>query len=177
MNALISLPIMGAMAIPTPSLQPTTLPDLFDEAVRALRSARLRLDRESDRVAILLAEETRHLGPKNQRSTEQVREYVEARIRIELREGLDELYEAHEAAYSRIDDLSERAGELHASSIGDLGIKARAAAIAGSHWWRKPINKLDYDAQHAVRLIEAVFTAAGLPPVREYLRDNIEALA
>jgi hypothetical protein len=63
-------------------------------------------------------------------------------------------------------------------SLAGLAVKARAAAFAQSQLWDEPFDDLDCGPKTTRALIEAVFSAAGLPTVPEYLEtENPEAKA
>jgi hypothetical protein len=52
-------------------------------------------------------------------------------------------------------------------------VKAKTAAVANSHLWRKPFGELDWDKKAIRSSIEATLQAAGLPPVQDYLGNDL----
>ncbi|WP_316171401.1 MULTISPECIES: hypothetical protein [unclassified Bradyrhizobium] len=76
-----------------------------------------------------------------------------------------------EAILERLYPVERAIMAAPASSIVDLGVKARHAAYVMSQYWEEPTDKIDWEAQAVRLLIEAVCDVARTPlPFRMRVR-------
>jgi hypothetical protein len=68
-----------------------------------------------------------------------------------------------EAVLSRLERIERGIMQTPANTIVGLGVKARHAAHVTSEFWNTPVDRLDWDAQAARLLIEAVCKMAQMP--------------
>jgi hypothetical protein len=65
-----------------------------------------------------------------------------------------------EAILVRLDPIERAIMAAPALTVTGLGVKARHAAYVVSHYWRAPIDKINWDARAIRLLIEAVCDVA-----------------
>lgn len=57
---------------------------------------------------------------------------------------------------ARLHPIEQAIMQTRARTIAGLGVKARHAAYVMSHYWKEPIDKMDWEAQAIRQLIDAV---------------------
>jgi hypothetical protein len=185
MNTMVSaasLATATAIAIPSLAAQAATstegdaglimLGKQFDVAVKDVIAAREKLDTLSD--IVYEAAEANATWPDNQNdwSRDDAKHYFAALTAAQRDVGGPPFTEADAAlneAYGRTDEMSKMIGTLPAHTVEGLVVKARVTALACAHLWGEPIKEIDWDKEHARRLVEATFQAAGVETVEGYL--------
>ena len=92
---------------------------------------------------------SRSLGPGVERLHDQIR--FEAQTR------------QLEAILTSLCPIERAIIQTPASTIAELGVKARHAAYVMSHYWDAPIDRVDWDARTVRLLIEAICDVARTP--------------
>jgi hypothetical protein len=131
-----------------------TLEVQFDSVVTELLAAR----KASDEVFIC----------PDQRSL--VQDSLQAGVDVESDHETRTKHE--EAILARLYPIEQAIMRTHAHTIAGLGVKARHAAYVMSQHWEVPIDRIDWDAQAARLLVEAVCDLAPRPLPFQHTRGD-----
>ncbi|WP_407156551.1 hypothetical protein [Bradyrhizobium sp. STM 3557] len=77
-----------------------------------------------------------------------------------------------EMILARLDPIERAIMQTQARTIAGLGVKARHAAHVMSQYWEDPLEQIDWDAQAARLLIDAVCDVARTPLPFRHASDN-----
>jgi len=117
-------------------------------------------------------ERSRHGQRKRQDADAQECEQSTGETRLEEHASDEAVTCRIEPVLARLYPIERAIMRTRASTIAGLGVKARHAAYVMSQYWEDPIDQIDWEAQAARRLIEAVCDVARMPLPFHNLSDS-----
>jgi hypothetical protein len=145
----------------------TSAPSAADAALIALERQFNALSAE-----LLALERLRHGQRKRQGADAQESEQSTGETRIEEHASDEAVTCRIEPVLARLYPIERAIMRTPACTIAGLGVKARHAAHVMSQYWEEPIDQIDWEAQAARLLIEAVCDVARTPLPFRNLSDN-----